>query len=216
MDKARFANMKKLFNTAAYVGKKERPYSDFPDLVKLQERNGNPMGNTYCNDKACKDFIHYIATDLREKKVKAPLLASPVCSILLDSSADMSNSENASFYVRFFESQNLVAKTEFFGVEKMSATDAATYHQSVKNILQRLANGDETYNKIIGLGADGASTMMGQHTGLKARMKNDLPDIIAVHCVAHNLQLAIGDACKGVSYLKDSFQPTGQRVRPRH
>jgi hypothetical protein len=208
MDQVRYANMRKMFNTAAYVAKKERPYSDFPDLVELQKINGIKMGVTYSNDKACRDFIRHIAKDLREKKTKTPLHTSPVCSILLDSSADMSNTENANFYVRYFDPNQLVAKTEFFGIEKMSASDAATYHQAVKNILERHANGTETYKKLVGLGTDGASTMLGERTGLKARMRNDLSDIVAVHCVAHNLQLAIGDVCKEVVYLGANFQPT--------
>ena len=35
------------FNSAYYLTKKERPYSDFPDLIELQEKNGVKYRRSY-------------------------------------------------------------------------------------------------------------------------------------------------------------------------
>ena len=41
-----------LFNTAYYVAKEERPFSDFGPLVLLQRKNGLQIGEQYANGKA--------------------------------------------------------------------------------------------------------------------------------------------------------------------
>ena len=35
------------FNSAYYLTKKERPYSNFPDLIELQEKNGVKYHGSY-------------------------------------------------------------------------------------------------------------------------------------------------------------------------
>ena len=36
-----------LFRSAYFLVKKERPYSDFPDIIELQSLNGLSLGETY-------------------------------------------------------------------------------------------------------------------------------------------------------------------------
>ena len=38
------------FNSAYYLAKKERPCSDFPDLIELQEKNGVKYCKSYRNE----------------------------------------------------------------------------------------------------------------------------------------------------------------------
>lgn len=51
-------------------------------------------------------------------------------------------------------------------------------------------------NKLVGFGSDGAANMMGKKTGLITLMRNDHPEIIGVHCLAHRLELAFKDVFK--------------------
>ena len=53
--------MERIFNTAFHVAKKKKPFSDFPDLLVLQEKNGLDIGDQYRNDKQCNDFVGHIA-----------------------------------------------------------------------------------------------------------------------------------------------------------
>ena len=53
--------LKMRFNTAYYLAKKEKPFSDYPDLLALQEKNGIKKQNGYCTPRAAVDFIDYIA-----------------------------------------------------------------------------------------------------------------------------------------------------------
>ena len=55
------------FNTTYYIIKKERPFTDYPDLLKLQAKNGiENFGSSYGNADASAYFGDYIGKVLRE------------------------------------------------------------------------------------------------------------------------------------------------------
>ena len=74
--------MDKLFQTAFYLAWKERPFTDFPDLLDLQTLNGAGVWGTYHNDKAAKEFIthklEYIRTIYRSNCITQTTLVSTV------------------------------------------------------------------------------------------------------------------------------------------
>ena len=49
--------MKKLFDLAHMVAKLELPFTVYPSLCSLEKKHGVLLGNTYLNDKACKNFV---------------------------------------------------------------------------------------------------------------------------------------------------------------
>ena len=50
--------------------------------------------------------------------------------------------------------------------------------------------------KLISTGADGASVMMGRIGGVVSLIKEDAAEVLGIHFVAHNLELAFGDTLK--------------------
>ncbi|KAK1898159.1 Zinc finger protein 862 [Dissostichus eleginoides] len=46
--------MENMFHTAYYVVKKEKPFTDFPDLVQLNSRTGSNMTNYAMEEKVLK------------------------------------------------------------------------------------------------------------------------------------------------------------------
>ena len=56
---------------------------------------------------------------------------------------------------------------------------------------------------LVGFGSDGASVMMGRQNGVLKKIKDDVPHLIEMHCVAHRLELVILDAFKGESILTE-------------
>ena len=44
--------MKNSFHVVYFIAKKERPFTDFSDLVELQERIGSMLASCYRSDKA--------------------------------------------------------------------------------------------------------------------------------------------------------------------
>ena len=55
------------FSTAYYLCKKERPYSDFCDLITPQEKNGMQASESYKNDRAAAQFIDVVGDSMRSK-----------------------------------------------------------------------------------------------------------------------------------------------------
>lgn len=68
---------------------------------------------------------------------------------------------------------------------------------STSGILAAIKNSFETLgitnwdSKLIGFGADGASVNMGKKAGVAAKLKQDVPWLIDVHCLPHRLELAM-------------------------
>ena len=69
-------------NSASYLAKKERPYSDFPDLIELQEKNGVKYCGSYQNERATANFVDNCREVLKESFVE-DLLHANYHSILL-------------------------------------------------------------------------------------------------------------------------------------
>ena len=52
--------------------------------------------------------------------------------------------------------------------------------------------------KLIAVSTDGASSMVGCENGFVTLLKNDLPNLIGTHCIAHREALAASDASKKI------------------
>ena len=50
---------------------------------------------------------------------------------------------------------------------------------------------------------DGASVMTGINNGVGARLQNDNPYLLKIHCIAHRLALAVADSADDMDYPKD-------------
>lgn len=56
--------------------------------------------------------------------------------------------------------------------------------------------------KIVFLCADGAAVNMGRKNGVAAQLKREINYLLAIHCIAHRLELGITDAVKENAKLK--------------
>jgi len=56
--------------------------------------------------------------------------------------------------------------------------------------------------KLISTGTDGASVMIGRLGGVVVRLQAQVPHVIGIHCVAHNLELAFADTVKSCEVMK--------------
>ena len=78
-------NYRKLFVTALFIAPKEKPLSDFSELVDLQKKNGIRFFEGKYHEKACGEFIDYLANTLRAD-IKNILGGVPFFSITMDGS----------------------------------------------------------------------------------------------------------------------------------
>lgn len=201
MESAVQGKLMKLFNTAYFVAKEEMPFSSFKSLCGLQIKNDVELGNTYFNDHACRNFIESSAEILKADLSEKLNNASPrFFSAMADGSTDSGIIEQELLFVRFLD--NGLPVNRFLTVQSVK-------HANADGILQAIDNGFNYANVInwkdglVGFGADGASVMMGRQNGVLKKIKDDVPHLIEMHCVAHKLELAILDAFKDESILTE-------------
>jgi hypothetical protein len=73
----------------------------------------------------------------------------------------------------------------------LSACNAAAITESVKNTLSLH---DIPLKKLVGIGTDNASVMVGVNNGVVAQLRKHVPNLVLVHCLCHSLQLAVSAA----------------------
>ena len=67
-------SLEKHVDIAYFLAKKGRPFSDFYELISLQEVDGVKFSTGYNNNKACTKFINFISKLIFEESYEAILL----------------------------------------------------------------------------------------------------------------------------------------------
>lgn len=187
------------FNLAYYLAKRERPFSDSSDLLRLQSKNNvTNIGESYTTDRAAAQFVNAIGTVTRES-LKADLEKVHYYSVLNDGSTDISVTEQELVYVLFLKDGAPVIK--FLGVESPEQADAEGLQNSITRAFSRIDIPCFS-DRLVGLNVDGASVNVGIHAGLGAKIRETAPWLVLVHCFNHRIELAIKDAFDASSFSK--------------
>ena len=179
------------FNSVYYLLKQERPFLDYPELLKLHLKNKGPeFGTSYKTDRAAAEFTEVIA-EVERKKMVNYLSKARYFSVLNDGSSDSSVSEKELVYALFLVDGK--PEVTFISIESVKVADAAGILDCIKNAFNRIGIIQFT-DRVVGLNVDGASVNTGKFTGLGVRVKAQAPWLQLVHCFNHRLELAIKDA----------------------
>ena len=119
-----------LFNTAYGLAKKNRPFTDFPTVCSIQEKNGlvGLLGEIYITDKAAKHFTSSIAKTMRQKTA-VDLNKARFVSVMSDGSTDTTIVEQEVVYVRYVDHGNPV--TKLASIQALEHGNAEGVHQGV-------------------------------------------------------------------------------------
>ncbi|GLU10719.1 hypothetical protein SLE2022_275050 [Rubroshorea leprosula] len=107
--------------------------------------------------------------------------------LIVDEARDESKREQMSIVVRFVDKDGFV-KERLLDVVHVKETNALTLKQEICSIL---SHHNLSIQHVQGQGYDGASNMHGEWNGLQALILQDCPYAYYVHCLAHQLQLAL-------------------------
>ena len=142
------------FNTAYYLAKQERPFSDYSSLLKLQSKNNvKGIGESYTTDRAAAKFVHVMA-EVTMESLKTDLLAAHYYSILSDGSTDAGAIEQEFVYVLFL--QNGTPVTKFLSIESPDQATAEGIQSVIATAFSRLGI-LHFPDRLVGLNVDGAS-----------------------------------------------------------
>ncbi|KAF7219382.1 zinc finger protein 862-like [Nothobranchius furzeri] len=200
------AEMKGLLKTAYFIAKNEMAKAKFCHVVKFLKEMECPAFKkltetssygSYINEKGLSEMQQAIASTLVEDIDKA-VERSPVFSLILDESTDISNTKRLIIYVRFIDDNNV--KTKLIRNSEIADGRADTIVEDVKQLLtEKKLDG----KKLAAVCTDGAAVMTGCRQGVIKKLRELYnPDLVGIHCTAHRLALAASDAANSVPQVK--------------
>jgi hypothetical protein len=144
-----------------------------------------------CREKAHNhgaSEMTYAFSSTLENEQLARIQQSPLISIGCDETTDVSTQSALIVYIYFLHEG--APAVEFFTLRKLSGGKAA----DIKDELVSILKGANLLDKLICLGSDGCSTMLGCDGGVGKLMQDLIPQLLCFHCMAHKLHLAVGTA----------------------
>lgn len=190
------------FRTCHAIAKHRRPFTDYVWQCTLDAQKGLDVGNTYRNDKACKQFVRAIA-EVERRHLAQHLESAHFLALISDGTTDASITEAEIVYVRY--AVNGVVSTAFAGIENVGKADAPSIKRAIDGVVERYLHipKETLMKKLVGFGSDGAAVMTGSANGVATLFRNEQPCLQAIHCYAHRLELAYKDAlCRLPMYTK--------------
>ncbi|XP_030047161.1 uncharacterized protein LOC115461455 [Microcaecilia unicolor] len=132
-----------------------------------------------------------IAADSVKAKIIQKVQENGFFTLLVDEARSFKQ-EEMTVYVRYTE--NLEIKERFLGLIDCSERgDANAIYQHIKHFLQVSGIADLP---IVAQCYDGAAVMAGHVNGVQQKILQDHPTAVYIHCMAHNLNLVLVEACK--------------------
>lgn len=218
--------LKILFQSLLYLGKqgiafrghREHEKSDnrgnYIELLKLRSTDNTLLKQKFLDRDKFFNYVHHdvqnemieIMADLIRQYILDDVKKSKYLSVLLDETPDVSHHEQVTLVIRHV-TEELEIKESFLGFYKTDFTDGDTLYKLLLSILAEL--GIDPTN-VIAQCFDGAGNMSGTYKGVAARMKEQNPHVMYVHCYMHSLNLALVDASKGISSVRNVFSTLQQ------
>ncbi|UYV81282.1 hypothetical protein LAZ67_20000646 [Cordylochernes scorpioides] len=195
----------KLFRTAYNIAKTNRPYSDYENHITLQTLNGIKLGSTLHSRYSATQIINHIACEMRKMLVAKILSTNSKITILIDESTTLSNKSTLVIFLKTYlggESIDYI----FFDLCELQCQDSENIEKELLNTLYKHGLNEEYLKENwIAIETDGASVMVGRHSGVVTRLKQKFPKFFAWHCLNHRLELSVGDTIKevrGINHFK--------------
>jgi hypothetical protein len=167
--------------------------------VKAVILENAPQNAKYTSLDVQKEILAIMARKV-QKNIREEIGDSKFC-IMVDEARDESKKEQMAIVIRFVNKEGLI-KERFVDLVHVKDTATLTLKNSICAIL---AGNNLSVQDIRGQGYDGASNMRGEWNGLKALILNECPYAYYIHCMAHQLQLALVAASREVHEVHNFF-----------
>lgn len=208
LSREQMARLKPLFNTAFGIAKAGKPASNFKLMCAIQMKNGLNMGKNYLNRFGYTKFLTAYGDIIKETQ------SCPFVSVLSDGSTDKAIVEQELVYVRYVPESTRLPITRMVQIVPLPSGSAEGVYSAVVQALAsvglpmyKLGLDAKDCPSLVCANFDGASVNFGCKSGVATRLKAVFPDIVAIHCIAHKLELAVLDASKTVKYMSQ-FETT--------
>lgn len=158
-----------------------------------------PGRSSYLSKTICEEFISLIAQHVKEKII-SEVIDAHYYSISVDSTPDVTHTDQLSFCIRFVKDGSITERFLAFILIHGHTADYLT-----DTVLDYLKDNEIDIMNCRGLSTDNASNMSGQYNGLQSRIRevNDLSTFVP--CCAHSLNLVGHNSITGIKTAVDFF-----------
>lgn len=163
---------------------------------------GMLVKKVFKDSKAAENFCLHrtkcaaIITNILEPHFKSQLLSdiegSPY-SLIIDESTDISVNKYLGLVIIYYSKIKNKTVSTFLD---LAFLESATAQAIVDTIFKTLDKFQLKPEKMVCIGTDNASVMVGRNSGVYTKLKEKCPHIILIRCVCHSLQLATSFATK--------------------
>ncbi|XP_068720447.1 zinc finger protein 862-like [Montipora capricornis] len=160
---------------------------------------------TYANDKGCNKFVSQISTVMTEQ-LAAEVNSKKYISLLIDGATDAGGKENETVHCRYVKDGQPLNR--LVGHKAVAHGHAQGILDTVKESFEGVGI-LEWKDKLVGIGADGASVNLGTKCGVAALLRLDIPYLVDFHCLPHRLELALLEmqrSCRQVEIIYEVLQ----------
>ena len=139
----------------------------------------------------CSGMINHILGPMVHEQLLADMKNS-YFSLIIDESTDVSDKQCLGVMVKYFSKTQKKVVTTLYRLIELESTTADAITEA---ILQALEQDKLPVGRLVGIGVDGASAMVGRHHSVSTLLAEKVPHLIVVRCLCHSLHLAASAAC---------------------
>ena len=151
-------------------------------------------GEKYKTIHSCKAFTQAIG-DVERKKIQNQFNASKFVAVIVDGSIGSAVVDNEIVFIQTCIAGEI--HTDFLRCCRVECGDPEGIRGAIEKATTYLDTWERLCNKLVALGSDGASVMIGKEHCVIALLQKKKSSIIGIHCCVHRLELAYKDAiCK--------------------
>ncbi|XP_034924224.1 uncharacterized protein [Populus alba] len=159
-----------------------------------------PQNAKYTSHQIQKEILHVFARNVQSSIHHE--IGDARFYLIIDEARDESKREQMALVLRFVDRSRFI-RERFLDIVHVKDTTALTLKKEISFVL---SHHNLDVQNIRGQGYDGATNMRGEWNGLQALFINDCPYTYYVHCLAHQLQLALIAAAREISDVHTFFQ----------
>ena len=182
-----------LFRNVYAINLQGRPAGDYTWLNDLDVVKGLNIGKVYRTPGKAREFAAAIA-DVQRSDITDHLAKCKFVAVIVDGSMDSSITDNEMVFIQTCHEGFI--RTNFIRCCQVQRGDANGVVQAIQRSIATITEWDDFKSKLVALGSDGASVMLGKNNGVIAKLQAEQPSMIAVHCSGHRLELAYKAAIK--------------------
>ncbi|XP_050516420.1 E3 SUMO-protein ligase KIAA1586-like [Diabrotica virgifera virgifera] len=204
-DKMNVSNLEstiKVFRSAYYLAKNDRPFSDYSKLLQLQKMNGVDIGVGLHSRFSATEIIDHISHEMKKRITQQVKSISGKISILIDESTSLSDKSTLIVYLKCETSKDLPPNVLFLDLIELPNQTADSIFEALLGCLKKYGFDFEYLKEnLVAFACDGASVMLGKKSGVVEKLLQQFPNIVPWHCMNHRIELAVSDSINDVGAI---------------